>query len=101
MPRTGSDPPFAEVGSYTINPEGEVFPSSQVAQTAVGLYENVLRHILSIMEVAELGVYKRKDAGFVFIHEDAESLWLTVETLADYASIFRLHFILLKNPLTI
>ena len=61
----GPDPFLAEVMSYAIQPEGKALPSFQAAQTAIGLQEDFLRHILSVMEVAEFGIHISIDAGFV------------------------------------
>jgi hypothetical protein len=95
----GPDPFSAEVVSYAIQPEGKALPSFQAAQTAIGLQEDFLRHVLSIVEVAEFSIHISIDAGFILVHKYTESSWLSTETFLDYAAIICSHFSAPRYPL--
>ena len=95
------DPFSGEIAGYTIQPGSEALPPSQAAQTAIGLQEDLLGHILGILEVAKFGIHVGIDAGFILVHKYAESFWPFVEAFVNYISIFRSHFLAPVYPLIV
>jgi hypothetical protein len=71
-PGLRSDPVLTEIGGDGIEPREEAIVASQSSQIFISLDKHLLRHILRIMEVSEPGIHKRVNAGFVFVHEEAE-----------------------------
>lgn len=88
---TGSDPVFAEVGGNGVDPSVKAVPASQGSESLVGFDEHFLGYILSIVEVAKLGVGKSVDTLPVSVHKEAKGFWLSVKTPSDETPVFCAH----------
>lgn len=83
-------PPAA---AYGIKPGQKTVPPPQGAQLPICLNEDVLSHVLGVMEIAEPYISKRVDTRFVLVNKQAKGLRLSIEAFPDDIPIFRSHFI--------
>jgi hypothetical protein len=81
---------LTEFGSDRVEPNRKVIASFHCAQLPIGCEEYLLRYILRILGVAELGVGKGVDALLVFVYKQSKRRRVTAEAFANDISIFHL-----------